>query len=176
VNPRVVVPVLAAAALAIGVENWLYFSQNSAPIGAASSDAEVSDAEPGGAGADAHGVPRARTEPPPLVGISTLAELLATFDAERSPFLPAGAELAEDLGLPRFGGLLIGTDRSIAWLGDHARSEGELYEGWTVARVEAARVVIERGGRRYSLWLDAPLDEADADPDPVLAPDEEKLP
>lgn len=177
-KPRIVVPLLAAATLAIGIENWLYFSRDAAPIAAAASDAEESFAEDGGLEADSRGAHEARAAPPPLLGAAALAALLASFDALRSPFLPAGGEISEDLGLPSFGGLLIGTERRIAWLGDHARSEGELYEGWTVARVEESRVVLERGGRRYSLWLDAPRAEGagDPDPDPALASEEEKLP
>ena len=175
-RPRLVVPLLAAATLAIGVENWLYFSRDATPVAASASDAELSDAEGGGAEVDSHGALAARTEPPPLLGVAALVALLASFDALRSPFLPAGAETAEDAGLPRFGGLLIGAERRVAWLGDHARSEGQLYEGWTVARVEASRVVLERGGRRYSLWLDAPRADGAGDPDPALASEEEKLP
>lgn len=154
---RVVVPLLAAAALVIGVENWLFFSSDS-PQPAAASEGEDADSESPDDTAGSDGT-RAHVPPPPYLGIPALAALLATFDDLRSPFLPTRAEASNGLGLPDFGGLLIGSGRRIAWLGDHARSEGELYQGWTVARIEESRVVLEREGRRYSLWLDAPSEE-----------------
>lgn len=174
-RPRIVVLLLAAATLAIGVENWLFFSRGRSPAPAAATDGENADPENGDIAAEPPGEFDARAHPPPpLLGSSALAELLASFDALRSPFLPAGAETSEDFGFPSFGGLLIGAERRIAWLGNHARSVGELYEGWTVARIEESRVVLERDGRRFSLWLEAP--RADGDPDPALASEERKTP
>ncbi len=173
-KPRIVVPLLAAATLAIGVENWLYFTSDAAAVAAPAADAEGSDPANSETGADAHATPEVLVEPPPLLSGSTLAALLESFDALRSPFLPGGAEMHAEVGMPIFGGLLIGTERRVAWLGNHARSEGQLYEGWTVARVETSRVVLERGGRRYSLWLGAP--HVDVDPDSDLASKGEPLP
>lgn len=175
---RVVVPLLALGTIAIGVENWLYFSADAHPLAAASSEADGADVEGDELAAGSGGALEAEAEPPPLLGLAELAALLESFDGLRSPFLPDGAEHAEELGLPRFAGLLIGGDRRVAWLGDHARSEGELYQGFSVTRVEASRVVLERGGRRYSLWLDPKRahEADDSAADPALASDEETLP
>ena len=177
-RPRIVVPLLAAATLAIGVENWLFFSRGRAPVPALAPDAESADPESGDPAAESRAEREARNRPPPLLGASALAALLASFDALRSPFLPTGSGTSEDVGHPSLAGLLIGPERQIAWLGNHARSAGELYEGWTVVRIEASRVVLERDGRRFSLWLEAPRADGagDIDLDLALSSEEEKTP
>lgn len=148
---RIVATLLVAATIAIGIENWLFFSSRAGRTPVAASD----DASEPQESAQAGPVPaEAQLPPPPAVAASALAALLESFDALRSPFLPTGAGSREGLGIPTLAGLLIGDERRIAWLGDHARSEGELYDGFVVARIEPARVVLERDGRRFSLWLD----------------------
>ncbi len=175
-RPRIVIPLLAAATLAIGVENWLFFSRGGAPVAAPSLDEESAEPESGDPADESSAALEARNRPPPLLGTSALAALLASFDALRSPFLPTGAGASGTVGHPSLGGLLIGTERQIAWLGNHARSEGELYEGWTVVRIEESRVVLERDGRRFSLWLEAPRADGDVDLDLALSSEEEKTP
>ena len=161
---RIVAPLLVAAAIAIGIENWLFFSGSAGPTPVAASDDASEPAESDPAPGDPS---EARVPPPPGVRVSALASLLESFDALRSPFLPTSAGSRDGLGIPALAGLLIGAERRIAWLGSHARSEGELYDGFVVARIEPARVVLERDGRRFSVWLN----ESDSD-----RPEEEKTP
>jgi len=170
-NARVVVPLLAVAAIASAVENWLYFAGDSGPIPAEADPAasEAESAEPASEARTEH----APVEPPPRLTAAELAALLESFDGLRSPFLPGAADDPAQMGMPTLVGLLIGAERRIAWLGHHARREGEIYQGWAVVRVEPARVVLERDGRRYSLWLDE--SGADAGAAPALPPEPEEL-
>ncbi len=176
---RIVAPLLVAAALAIGVQNWLFFYGGSASTPIAATDEEIAAAESGDDALASEQASAAIVRPPPILGAPALATLLVTFDGLRSPFLPKGIGSSEGHGIPSLTGLLIGAERRIAWLGSHARSEGELYQGFKVARVEPARVVLERDGRRFSLWLDAPdaSDASDAtDLDRMPGLEEEKTP
>lgn len=171
-NRRIVIPLLAVATLVIAIENWLYFS--GPDLEAVAHDEEISDPASADEAFEASGTPEAGVPAPPLLGVSTLASLLASFDALRSPFMPAGEESVEGFGIPNLAGLLIGAERRIAWLGDHARSEGELYDGFTVARIDPTRVVLEREGRRFSLWLNESGRNGEEDPNPALDLEEEK--
>ncbi|MBM4337632.1 MAG: hypothetical protein FJ108_17225 [Deltaproteobacteria bacterium] len=148
---RIVATLLIVATIAIGIENWLFFSSGWGGTPVAASDDESASDGSGPAGQDPS---EAQLPPPPALAVSALASLLESFDALRSPFLPTREGSREGLGIPALAGLLIGDGRRVAWLGSHARSEGELYDGFVVARIEPARVVLERDGRRFSLWLD----------------------
>ncbi len=159
-GPKVAI-LLGIAAVAVGAQNYLYFS-------------EASD------------TPRAIDEPEdeeffedeaPLgaevleLDVHAVAAWLANRDGrERSPFLTAaearefgGLQPMTDDGLAlELSGTLWSTGRRVAWINGHPRSEGDWIGETQLQRIDSHSVVLVRDGTRIPLNLDRP-----AIPDPT---------
>jgi hypothetical protein len=158
---------LAAAAVLVVVENYLYFQASSgagrsARRGAESESADESDLE-----GTAEGASNAPIRPPPALSADQLQTLIADLTQERSPFLAGDSTRAAPGfmrgGLPHLAGTLIGDGRRVAWMNGQPRREGEQIGPFVVTEIDQGRVTLLRDGRPYMLELEtdvAPLEEA----------------
>jgi hypothetical protein len=152
VSRRWLVPGLAAAALAVGVENALL-------LGGSDGSASVAPEAPAGA-SDPPSAGEA-LKPLPPVSPEEVARVLAALPAvpgDRSPFEPgsdggeAHAAAAPAEGPPPLTGVLWSPARRIAFLAGRARTEGESVGEYRLERIEPDRVVLR--GRAQVLHVE----------------------
>ena len=63
----------------------------------------------------------------------------------------SGDGAGQPQALPVVQGILLGQTRRVAWINGRARSEGDEVDGHVLRRIDADRVIVERGGRQYEL-------------------------
>ncbi len=140
---------LGAAALAVAVENFLYFRPEPAPPPA--SDSEASAEVPAeGAEAALAAVAREALE----------AYLASLPEPSRNPFLTlaeanalAQGGGAEVIDMPLLEGTLTSRERRVAWLDGHIAREGDRVRGFELLRIEPRAVWMGGGAEPLRLEL-----------------------
>lgn len=141
---------VGAAAIGVGVENFLYFRPESAPP--PSSDSEESAEAPAeGAAAALDVVAREKLE----------AYLASLPEPSRNPFLTLaeadalaqGGGAAEVIDLPLLEGTLTSRERRVAWLDGHIAREGDRVRGFELLRIEPRAVWMGGGAEPLRLEL-----------------------
>ncbi len=148
--------VLAASAIAVGFQNYVFFSGlDDGPrsfLGEFDEEFEDEDGEY-----------QEAMDPIGDVRLATWIETLPT--PGRSPVLPQTE--ADALGgevmtaRPRLSGTLWSPDRRVAWIGGHPHSEGDWVGEHWVERIEPSGVVLRQGENRLHLRAPTNVDEPD---------------
>jgi hypothetical protein len=166
-NRRMLPVLLAAAAVLVVVENYLYFQASSDAGRTARRGGQEELAQDSDLGGASERESDVSVGPPPALSTDQLRTLIAGLTHERSPFLAGGSTTAspESMrgGLPQLAGTLIGDGRRVAWMNGQPRREGEQVGPFVVTEIDQGRVTLLRDGRPYTLELEtdaAPLEEA----------------
>ena len=164
-NRRMLAVLLGVAALAVTIQNVIFFRSLSSPPAEAEDAFDEELAEQG-----------EFAEQPELAPISyaTAVEYLDTLsspEVPRSPFLtraeamdlaghpfypPAGT--GDPRAQPNLAGTLWSPDRRVAWIDGVPRSEGDEITGYRLERIEAGSVLLVRAGEEVRLLPGAGLD------------------
>jgi hypothetical protein len=143
---------LAAAAIAVGIQNYVFWFGSADPRVASVRQSGDDGGDSAAAG---------RFEPEILDAASLAAWLAAHPPSQRNPFFSASEELglggsrpAVSQGLPHLSGTLWSPARRVAWLDGRPRSEGDWVGDYRLAVIEASHVVLERSGSRVPLYVD----------------------
>ena len=163
---RFVAPLLVVAAIAVAVENVVYFSSGDAPV-ASSDDARDDDAlADDGESAAADDAGTASLPPVAAAAVVAHASALPSPELARNPFLTrdeadavsAVSGVRVHRGPPSLDGTLVGRSRRVAWLDGIAMSEGDVLRGYQLLRIEADYVVLRTAARELRLALGASAD------------------
>lgn len=161
--------ILAASAVAVGFQNYVFFSsQGGAPrVLLPEFEEEFEGAE------------EDFEETLARVDSGRLARWIETLPAPgRSPFLTQvesdalGGPVAT--ALPRLAGTLWSRDRRVAWIGGHPHSEGDWVGDHWVERIEPFGVVLRQGESRVQLRA-SDRRETDTDEPETEDPDEDPI-
>lgn len=161
---RALLILLAVLAVAVSLENFIFFSSRGDDL--SWDDEEIEEALESDT---------TSTEPEVLPSVEhprLVAWLREQPGPGRSPFLTrAEAErLGESstLGLPQLSATLWSAARRVAWINGLPRSEGDLVGEHVVERIEPKAVVLRRGAdlvRLEMAWAEEPLSPRDWDDD-----------
>jgi len=156
-NQRKLLLLLPIAAVAVGIQNYVFFS--SLPSASSDFDEELADESLLGEMAEPSRVSG------PLAPEALAAWLQEQPASARSPFMTRleAMSLGEALerSLPRLSGTLIGATRKIAWLDGIPRIEGEEIGRHRIAAISRDRVVLRRGRDEWQLRIDPVHDDLD---------------
>jgi hypothetical protein len=164
VKNRALLILLAILAVAVALENFIFFSRSGDDL--SWDDGEIEEAlESQATSTESEVLPA--VERPRLV-----AWLREQPGPGRSPFLTrAEAErLGESpaLALPQLSATLWSADRRVAWIDGSPRSEGDLVGDHEVESIEPKAVVLRRGDTRVRVemaWVEEPLPPREWDDD-----------
>jgi|GEM_PF-4469666 len=161
----VLIPLLALAAVAVTIQNVLFFSGRGGAALVAGEGGEDDDAEdPMDPLFEAEADARRPVVPLSSVQLRDwLASLRVAGDVERNPFLTRAEEeqLRGAAGVagaggrqssrPRVTGTLWSPQRRVAWVDGRPRVEGEQVGNARIVRIERDQVVMRRGGRELRI-------------------------
>ncbi|MEM7410911.1 MAG: hypothetical protein AAF430_11800 [Myxococcota bacterium] len=139
------IALLGIAAIAVGVQNYLFFTSGP-DMGGVDDDEEEEDFIDFGEG---EGESPAAAKPPPPVGNATAAAWMALQPGPmRSPFLTLGEAALRDAERPlemRVGGVLFGPTRRVAWIDGRPHSEHDWVGEHRIERIGPESVWLRVG-------------------------------
>jgi hypothetical protein len=149
---------LAAAAIAVGIQNYVFFSSQSDPPRARSQHRNAERDE----------APQ-RSEALEPIDSAALARWMETLPTPgRSPFLTRDESdaLGGPVGttLPSLDGTLWSRHRRVAWIGGQPHSEGDWVGVHRLERIEPSGVVLRQGANRLHLRARSDVGEPNEDP------------